>query len=72
MPPDPRQGQAAAGGALRAALTRVLRHGEGPVDDEGDAFVVKRRSRMRETPRRRENIRHACAYGRSLNGEWLH
>jgi len=40
MPPDPRQGQAASGGALRAALTQLRRHGEMPIDDQGDACVV--------------------------------
>ena len=40
MPPNPRQGQAASGGALSAALTRIRRHGLMLIDDEGEAFVV--------------------------------
>ena len=37
----PRQGQAAFGGALRAALTRRSRRGALPVRDEGQAFVAR-------------------------------
>jgi hypothetical protein len=54
-----RQGQAASGGALRAALDACSRHGLGQLCDEVEDFVASTRSGYRQpTPKLTEESRY--------------